>query len=97
MAVFAAWRMVGLENAVSVYGADDAFPIGDIDDILPGLLEGRDRVYYTMGFHKLFDARVISWVNQIRGQSRAGQRHTVRHRCDWRPHPPQRTDYVDVT
>jgi Xaa-Pro aminopeptidase len=37
------------EGAVRDFGADDAFPITDIDDILPGLIEGRDRVYSAMG------------------------------------------------
>src|SRR5690606_25716530 len=32
-------RRAGLEGACEIYGADDAFPIGDMDDILPGLLE----------------------------------------------------------
>src|SRR5690554_8227272 len=32
----------GQEGAVSGYGADDGFPISDIDDILPGLIQ-RDR------------------------------------------------------
>ena len=31
----------GQEGAMSEFAADDAFPIGDIDEILPGLLEGR--------------------------------------------------------
>ena len=29
----------GQDGAIANYGADDAFPIGDIDDILPGLIE----------------------------------------------------------
>src|SRR5690606_26164627 len=37
-------RRAGLEGARTVYGADDAFPIDDIDDILPGLLENREKV-----------------------------------------------------
>lgn len=68
-------RRAGPEGAVERFGADDAFPIGDIDDILPGLLEGRDRVFYTMGTAPDFDKRVIGWVNRIRSQSRAGK-HT---------------------
>ena len=36
----------GPEGAVSEYDADDAFPISDIDEILPGLIEGSERVYY---------------------------------------------------
>jgi len=39
----------GPEGAVAAYGADDAFPISDLDDILPGLLERSDRVYYSIG------------------------------------------------
>jgi Xaa-Pro aminopeptidase len=66
-------RRAGPEGAVSQYGADDAFPIGDIDDILPGLLESRERVFYTMGAVPAFDNRVIGWVNAIRSQSRAGK------------------------
>ena len=31
----------GQEGACELYGADDAFPIGDIDEILPGLMENR--------------------------------------------------------
>jgi Xaa-Pro aminopeptidase len=62
----------GLEGARETYGADDAFPIGDIDDILPGLLENRDRVFYTMGCNGNFDQHVIGWVNQIREKSRTG-------------------------
>jgi len=62
----------GPEGACNNYGADDAFPIDDIDDILPGLLEGRDRVYYAMGKDLTFDRHLMEWVNTIRSQSRAG-------------------------
>ena len=67
-------RRAGPEGACADYGADDSFPIGDIDDILPGLLEGRERVYHTMGVHPEFDAHVIGWVNRIREGGRSGQR-----------------------
>jgi Xaa-Pro aminopeptidase len=66
-------RRAGPEGAVRDFGADDAFPIGDIDDILPGLLESRERVFYTMGATAGFDQRVIGWVQGIRNQSRAGK------------------------
>lgn len=62
----------GPEGACSEYGADDAFPISDIDDILPGLIEGRERVYYAMGRHAEFDRKVMKWVNVIRSQVRTG-------------------------
>ncbi|RKZ35756.1 MAG: Xaa-Pro aminopeptidase [Gammaproteobacteria bacterium] len=62
----------GLEGACEDYAADDAFPIGDIDDIVPGLLEDRERVFYAMGYYPEFDQRVMGWVNRIRARSRAG-------------------------
>jgi Xaa-Pro aminopeptidase len=60
----------GTEGAVERYGADDAFPIADIDDILPGLLEQRSQVYYSMGTHPDFDAHILSWVKGLRTQAR---------------------------
>jgi len=62
----------GPDGACANYGADDAFPIADIDDILPGLLEGRQRVYYAMGRHAEFDQQVMQWVNVIRSKVRTG-------------------------
>ena len=62
----------GQDGAVSEYGASDAFPITDIDDILPGLIEGRTRVYYAMGANPEFDCRLTNWINQIRSKARLG-------------------------
>jgi len=62
----------GLEGACEDYGADDAFPIGDVDDIIPGLLENQSRVYYAMGYYPDFDQRMIGWVNRVRTRSKAG-------------------------
>src|ERR1700752_4845064 len=54
-------RGAGPAGAARDYGADDAFPITDIDEILPGLLENRTRVYYTMGEYADFDQRGVGW------------------------------------
>ena len=62
----------GLEGACKHYGADDAFPIGDLDEILPGLLENRERIYYTMGRYVDFDQRLIGWLNRVNDKGRAG-------------------------
>ena len=62
----------GPEGARERHGADDAFPITDIDDILPGLLEGRDRVYYALGRNRSFDGRLLDWIEGIRARARAG-------------------------
>jgi len=65
-------RRAGLDGAREQYGADDAFPIDDIDEILPGLLENREKVFYSMGRNPEFDARLMGWVNEVRGKSRNG-------------------------
>ena len=64
--------LMGPEQAIQQLKIDDAFPIGDIDDILTGLIEGRDRVYYSMGKDQRFDQRVMDWVKVIRGKVRQG-------------------------
>jgi Xaa-Pro aminopeptidase len=70
-----AWdgKRAGPEGATRSYGADDAFPITDMDEILPGLLENRTKVFYTMGAHPEFDQRIVAWVNGLRSQSRPGR------------------------
>jgi Xaa-Pro aminopeptidase len=66
-------RRSGPAGAVRDFGADDAFPITDIDEILPGLLENRAKVFYAMGTHPEFDQRVVGWVNGLRTQARNGR------------------------
>ena len=62
----------GQEGAVETFGMDDAYPIDDLDEILPGLLEGRSRVYYHFGRDAEFDLKLIGWVNRVRAQARQG-------------------------
>ncbi len=62
----------GPEGACDQYGADDAFPITDMDEILPGLLEGKSKVYSAIGKDKEFDQRLMEWVNSIRAKARTG-------------------------
>jgi len=64
--------LAGPDGAESDFGADHGFPIADIDEILPGLLERCSRVYYTMGVHPEFDQRVFGWVNGLRAQAKKG-------------------------
>jgi len=64
--------LAGPEGAIETFGLDDAFPIADIDDILPGMIEGRSRVYYPLGKDHNFDVRVMDWVKLIRSKVRSG-------------------------
>jgi len=62
----------GVEGAIENYGADDSFPIDDIDDILPSLMEGRKSIYYSMGNDQHFDQQVMDWVGIIKKKIRNG-------------------------
>src|SRR5690554_6562670 len=44
----------------------------DIDDILPGLIEGKDCVSTNLGISPEFDNRLMSWINDIKAQVRNG-------------------------
>ena len=63
---------LGPDDAVDALGMDDAYPIDDLDEILPGLLEGRTRVYYHFGRDTDFDLKLIGWLNRVREQMRMG-------------------------
>jgi Xaa-Pro aminopeptidase len=62
----------GLEGATARYKADDSFPIDDLDDILPGMLEDKGKVYYPIGRDSDLDHNLLVWINHIRSQSRTG-------------------------
>lgn len=59
-------RRLGVEDAPEALGADDAFPISDIDEILPGLLENKQSVFHTLGKDLAFDAQLLGWLNKAR-------------------------------
>ena len=63
---------LGPEGAVEALALDDAWDIEDIDDILPGLIEGRSRVWYHFGLDTEFDLKLIGWLNRVRAQMRMG-------------------------
>ena len=66
-------RRVGLDGVTEQYGADDAFPFDDIDDILPGMMEERDKVFCLVGRDSDFDAQILSWLGKIKKDARIGK------------------------
>ncbi|MDX1633322.1 MAG: Xaa-Pro aminopeptidase [Marinobacter sp.] len=66
--------LAGPEGAIERFGMDDAFPIADIDEILPGMIEGRSRLYYPLGKDHNFDTQVMEWVQTLRAKVRSGAR-----------------------
>ena len=64
--------IAGPERVIGLLGIDDAFPVADMPDILPGLVEGRERIYITLGEHPSFDAQLMRWVQRIRAREAGG-------------------------
>jgi Xaa-Pro aminopeptidase len=62
----------GLEGATEHFQADDSFPIDDMDEILPGMLENKNKVFYPMGRDGELDHQIMEWINHLRKQSRNG-------------------------
>lgn len=60
--------ILGPEACCDSLGVDDAFPIADVDDILPGMLEGRTQIYLSMGEHRQWDLRVLAFLSDLRQQ-----------------------------
>lgn len=65
-------RRYGPARAVTSFAIDDAFPIDDIDEILPHLMEGRECIHYAMGQNHEFDNQVMAWMNTLRAQVKKG-------------------------
>jgi Xaa-Pro aminopeptidase len=65
-------RRYGPEGAVEYFGADEAYPIAELEDILPELMEHCESVYYTIGLNPEFDKHVMNCVNNLRSKARGG-------------------------
>jgi len=64
----------GVEGVRRDFGADEVHPIEELDEVLPKLLEDRERVYYPAGANPELDRRLMQWVNVVRGKVRSGVR-----------------------
>jgi Xaa-Pro aminopeptidase len=62
----------GPEGAQQRYRADQAYPVAEFAGMLPGLLSGRQSVYYTLGEHPHLDPQITASVREIREVSRRG-------------------------
>lgn len=62
----------GQDGACKTFGANQAFPIAELEKKLPELLEGREQIHYTLGHDKVFDEVILNAMNKIRGKIRNG-------------------------
>lgn len=63
---------IGQEGACNDYLADQAFPINELEKILPELLIGREAIHYPVGINSYFDEILMNSVNKIRAKIRSG-------------------------
>jgi Xaa-Pro aminopeptidase len=63
----------GVEAAKQVYGADEAYPIAELDEKLPQYLEKADRIYYHLGRDRTFNDKILNhWQRLMRTYPKRG-------------------------
>jgi len=62
----------GVDGAVAQFGADAAFPIGELLDRLPDYLGNVQRVHYRVGLDRAFDDQMFHALDRVRGRARTG-------------------------
>jgi Xaa-Pro aminopeptidase len=62
----------GPERAREVFGFDETQSIARLDEVMPDLLADQPAVFCHLGADAAWDARVMRWVNEVRGRVRAG-------------------------
>jgi len=63
----------GVEAAKEKFGADEAYPIAELDEKLPQYLEKADRIYYHLGRDRKFNDTILDhWQRLMRTYSKRG-------------------------
>jgi Xaa-Pro aminopeptidase len=62
----------GVEGAVRHFGADAAFPIGELGSRLPDYLQNHDRLMYRFGRDRAFDDKMSAALDATRARARRG-------------------------
>ncbi len=62
----------GVEGAVRDFGADAAFDIASLGELLPGYLAEAETLCYRFGLHDKFDATIIATLRSLRERIRSG-------------------------
>ncbi len=65
-------RRVGQQGAVSLFGADEAYSITQMDEMVPELMENKARVFYGIGKDPGGDRQLMDWRNRVSEKARAG-------------------------
>ena len=65
---------LGPSSAPASLDVDEAFPIDELDKLMPKFLENQESVYSVIGVDTRWDSKIISWLNQTRSKVRTGIR-----------------------
>jgi Xaa-Pro aminopeptidase len=63
----------GTDGAVADHGADEAFPIGELDERLPDLIDSCERIFHVHGRAAELDAQLVRILDSMRLRSRLGK------------------------
>lgn len=62
----------GQEGAKEIYGADEAYSISLLDELMPEFLQGAKNIYYSMSSPNGLELSLVKWLDQIRANKRQG-------------------------
>ena len=74
--IWEGWRL-GIERAAAELGFDAAYPIGELDERLPKLLDTSDNLYYNLGGGEDFTRRIYEHVRHARIARRRADRAAI--------------------
>jgi len=67
-------RRAGVEGAKARYGADAAYPVGELAQRLPDLIANREELHYALGLDDEMDRLVTAAIARLRKTERKGAR-----------------------
>ena len=62
----------GPAQARELFGFDEAYPYGELDQRMPDILANRDVMHTPVGSDAAWDLRVANWLNAVRARVRTG-------------------------
>lgn len=65
-------RRAGVEGAAISFGADMAYVIEALEQVVPELLDGREQVFSLIGENKEFDQQLMDWMKSVKAKIRSG-------------------------
>jgi Xaa-Pro aminopeptidase len=62
----------GPQGGREVFGYDEAYPIAQLDEMMPKLLADQPNLFFDLGADPSWDTRVVGWLNSVRAEARNG-------------------------